>query len=64
VLQDVDADGSPEVTMRVQRLGAAEGVTWHQASWISHGRLTVVRYRGSLADLMWMANSLRARSSR
>ena len=61
VLQDTDMVVDDGRMMRIQRLHDSGGVLWHQASWREHARLLLVRSRGSLDDLLRIAQSVHER---
>ncbi len=60
VLQDTETRLG-NLTARVQRLQDASGAIWHQAAWHAAARYHLVRYRGSLDDLMRIAASYHPR---
>ena len=58
VLQEADATVG-ERSLRVTRLRDGNGAIWQQAEWTTTGGVTIVRYRGTLEELMKMVSSLR-----
>ncbi len=64
VLQTTDVPVGGGTAIRVQRVEDEARVVWHQATWRQAGRLTIVRYRGTVDELMRIAESLMARSER
>jgi hypothetical protein len=46
-------------SMRLTRLRDANGALWQQAAWTGTHGVTVVRYRGTLEELMRMVSSLK-----
>ena len=58
VLQEAEATVNGR-RVRVTRLRDANGAIWRQAEWTGVGGVTVVRYRGTLEELMRMVSSLR-----
>lgn len=64
VLQTTDVPAGSGTPFRVRRVEDAARAVWHEATWRQADRITVVRYRGPLDELMRIAESLRARSAR
>jgi hypothetical protein len=64
VLQTTDVPAGAGTAIRLQRVEDRARVVWHQATWHQAGRLTIVRYRGTVDELMRIAESLKARSAR
>jgi hypothetical protein len=58
VLQEADATVGGR-TVRVTRLRDANGALWQQAEWTGLRGVTVVRYRGTLDEMMRMVSSLK-----
>jgi len=44
-----------------ERIQDADGAVWHQVSWSTNGGARLVRYRGTLEELMTLAGSLSER---
>jgi hypothetical protein len=62
VLQDTELVLGDGRTMTIQRQLDSSGALWHQASWREHARLLLVRSRGSLDELLRIAQSVRERN--
>jgi len=62
VLQETETVSGDGRTMTVERLLDSGGAIWHQASWHTHTRLLRVRGRGSLDDVLRIAESVRERN--
>jgi len=58
VLQEAEATVNGR-RVRVMRLRDADGALWQQAEWTGVAGVTIVRYRGTLEELMRMVSSLR-----
>ena len=44
---------------RLSRIVGEDEEIWHEVAWEQDGRLLVVRFRGPVEDLLWMARSMR-----